>query len=66
MNTHATVRVYVSRAALTVGVATYEVIEADSGIWEVHDANKKHFAFTTMGPNLLTKVTSLSLAFMGW
>ena len=24
------------------------LVKADSGIWEVHDANKKHFAFTTM------------------
>lgn len=24
------------------------IMKADSGIWEVHDANKKHFAFTTM------------------
>ena len=24
------------------------IVKADSGIWEVHDANKKHFAFTTM------------------
>lgn len=24
------------------------IIKKDSGIWEVHDANKRHFAFTTM------------------
>lgn len=24
------------------------IVKADSGIWEVHDANKKHFAFTTL------------------
>jgi GH15 family glucan-1,4-alpha-glucosidase len=24
------------------------IMKADSGVWEVHDANKKHFAFTTM------------------
>ena len=24
------------------------LVKADSGIWEVHDANKKHFAFTTL------------------
>jgi GH15 family glucan-1,4-alpha-glucosidase len=27
---------------------TNGIVKADSGIWEVHDANKKHFAFTTM------------------
>ena len=24
------------------------IMKADSGIWEVHDANKRHFAYTTM------------------
>lgn len=33
---------------LEANMETNSIVKADSGIWEVHDANKKHFAFTTM------------------
>ena len=33
---------------LEANLETNGIVRADSGIWEVHDANKKHFAFTTM------------------
>ena len=33
---------------LEANMETNGIVKADSGIWEVHDANKKHFAFTTM------------------
>jgi GH15 family glucan-1,4-alpha-glucosidase len=33
---------------LEANLETQGIAKADSGIWEVHDANKKHFAFTTM------------------
>lgn len=33
---------------LEANLETTGFMKADSGIWEVHDANKKHFAFTTM------------------
>lgn len=33
---------------LEANLETNGIVKADSGIWEVHDANKKHFAFTTL------------------
>ncbi|MFT3773849.1 MAG: hypothetical protein QM820_51425 [Minicystis sp.] len=33
---------------LEANLETNGIMKADSGIWEVHDANKKHFAFTTL------------------
>ena len=33
---------------LEANLETNGIVKSDSGIWEVHDANKKHFAFTTM------------------
>lgn len=33
---------------MEANMETAGIMKADSGIWEVHDANKKHFAFTTM------------------
>jgi hypothetical protein len=34
--------------ALEANLETNSIAKADSSIWEVHDANKKHFAYTTM------------------
>jgi MYXO-CTERM domain-containing protein len=34
--------------ALETNLETNGIAKADSSIWEVHDANKKHFAYTTM------------------
>ncbi len=35
-------------APLEANLETNGIAKADSSIWEVHDANKKHFAFTTL------------------
>ena len=34
--------------ALEANLETNKIAKADSSIWEVHDANKKHFAYTTI------------------
>jgi hypothetical protein len=34
--------------ALEANLETNGIVKADSSIWEVHDANKKHFAYTTI------------------
>jgi GH15 family glucan-1,4-alpha-glucosidase len=34
--------------ALEANLETNGIVKADSSIWEVHDANKKHFAYTTL------------------
>src|SRR5207253_2648036 len=33
---------------LTANLETNGICKADSSIWEVHDQNKKHFAYTTV------------------
>jgi GH15 family glucan-1,4-alpha-glucosidase len=35
-------------APLEANLESNGIVAADSGIWEVHDANKRHFAFTTL------------------
>ena len=37
-----------SPTPLEPNLETHGIVEADSSIWEVHDANKQHFAYTTM------------------
>jgi len=35
-------------APLEANLEANSIVKADSSIWEVHDANKRHFAYTTM------------------